>query len=148
MILKKKQSVDADTFWQDYEGSIGEKVLAKSLAKYQSGWPEESLQLWGLAIATSGGFRFHHFPHESWITAMSRIGGRGEAPKEKTFFIPNDYINTVELIVEKRWWRKILSPSYPVLVIRCTIDSRETEVLIETDRSAQAIVSALQSDNS
>jgi len=147
MILKKKESVDADTFWQDYEASIGEKVLAKSLAKYQSGWPEYSQLLWGLAIATSGGFRFHHFPHESWITAMSRIGGRGEAPQEKTFFIPNDCIDTVELIVENRWWRKILSPSYPVLIIRCTINSEPTEVLIETDRSAEAIVNALQPNN-
>ena len=153
MIFKKKQSVDADTFWQDYETSINEKVLAKSLAKYLSGWPEYSQPLWGLAIATSGGFRFHHFPHESWITALSRFSSGGEAPKEKTIFIPNDYINTVKLIVERRWWRKILSPSHPVLVIRCTvqqgctIDGRDTEVLTETDLSAEAIVSALQANN-
>ena len=40
MILKKKESFDIEKFWKDYEASIGEKVLAKSLGQCLSGWLE------------------------------------------------------------------------------------------------------------
>jgi hypothetical protein len=143
VFLRKKETLDADKFWQDYEASINEKVLARSLGQYLSGLAEYSYPLWGLAIATSGGFRFHHFPHEGWIVALSRITTGGDAPKEKTFFIPREDISSVELLLEKRWWKKILTPSNPALVINCRVNGEETQVLIETDRSAGAIVEAL-----
>ena len=145
MILKKKEGFDVEKFWTDYETSIGEKVLAKSLGQCLSGWPEYPMPLWGLAIATSGGFRFHHFPHEGWLTAISRATTGGEPPKEKTFFIPTDVIISAELLSEKRWWKKILSPSHPALVIRCLINGEERKVIIETDKSAGAVVDALGS---
>ena len=143
MFLKKKEPVDVKNFWQDYEASVNEKVLAKSLGQYLGGWSEYNYPLWGLAIATSGGFRFHHFPHEGWLTALSRISSGSEAPKEKTFFIPLKDIKEINLIMEKRWWKKIFSSSHPQLVICCSIDGTETKVVIETDRNAAAIVSAL-----
>jgi hypothetical protein len=148
MLIKKKESFDVNKFWSDYENTIGEKVLAKSLGQYLSGWPGYSQPLWGLAIATSGGFRFHHFPHEGWITALSRITTGGEAPKEKTFNIPGDTIISAELLTEKRWWKKILSPSNPTLVIRCRINGEESQVVIETDRSAATILEALTQNQS
>jgi len=144
MFFNKKETVNVDTFWQDYEASIGEKVLAKSLSQYLSGWAQYAYPLWGLAIATTGGFRFHHFPHEGWLTALSRITSGGDAPKEKTFFIPKDAISSVELMFEKRWWKKILTPSNPRLVIRCSIYGEETQVVVETDKGAAAIVEALR----
>ena len=156
MILKKRESFDVEKFWNDYEASVGEKVLAKSLGQYLSGLPQYTQPLWGLAIATSGGFRFHHFPHEGWLTAISRATMGGEPPKEKTFFIPKDSIHCVELIQESRWWKKIIAPSCPALVIHCSINGEEAKVIIETDRSAGAIVQelsaitgqTLQTDNS
>ena len=148
MFFKKRENFDVNKFWSDYETSIGEKVLAKSLGQYQSGLAEYPQPLWGLAIATSGGFRFHHFPHEGWIMALSRITTGGEAPKEKTFFIPNDAISSVELITEKRWWKKILSPSNPLLVIHCRVNGAESQVMIETDRSATAVLDALKNQQS
>ena len=143
MVLKKKEGFDVEKFWTDYEASIGEKVLAKSLGQCLSGWPEYPMPLWGLAIATSEGFRFHHFPHEGWLTAISRTTMGGEAPKEKTFFIPRDLLDAIELVQEKRWWKKIFSPSYPTLVIQCRINGEERKVIIETDKSATGIVEAL-----
>ncbi|MCL1815250.1 MAG: hypothetical protein FWG27_05470 [Treponema sp.] len=143
MFLKKKEEVNAKKFWQDYEASTGEKVLAKSLGQYLRGWAEYSQPLWGLAIATSGGFRFHHFPHEGWLMAMSRATAGGDAPREKTFFIPRESISAVELVLEKRWWKKLITPSHPVLVIRCCINNTKTEVAVETDRSAGAVAEAL-----
>ena len=144
MFLRKKEDFNVDKFWQDYETRINEKVLAKSLGQYLKGWAEYPQPLWGLAIATSGGFRFHHFPHEGWLTALSRISSGAEAPKEKTFFIPRDAIQSVELKAEKRWWKKLLLPSNPTLIIRCRINDAETEVVIETDRGAKDVADALQ----
>jgi hypothetical protein len=147
MLLKRKESVDVEKYWKDYEASIGEKVLAKSLGQYLSGWTEYTQPLWGLIIATSGGFRFHHFPHEGWIMALSRATTGGEAPKEKTFYITNDSINSAVIILEKRWWKKILTPSNPTVVIHCTINGKEREVIIEADRNAVSVVEALNSRN-
>ena len=147
MFLRKKESFDVENYWKDYETSIGEKVLAKSLGQYLRGWAEYAQPLWGLVIATSGGFRFHHFPHEGWLMAISRATMGGEAPKEKAFFIPNDSINSIEMILENRWWKKILTPSNPALVIRCHINGGEREVVIETDKSARAVAEALGNRN-
>ena len=143
MFLRKKEDFNIDKFWLDYEAQINEKVLARSLGQYRKGLAEYPLSLWGLAIATSGGFRFHHFPHEGWITALSRISSGADAPKEKTFFIPRESIQSIELSVEKRLWKKLLFPSNPMLIIRCFINGAETEVVIETDRNADAVVEAL-----
>ena len=77
--------------------------------------------------------------------AITRVTTRGEAPKEKTFFIPNSSINSIELILEKSWWKSILTSAKPLLVIRCTINGEEKEVVIETDKGASAIVQALNS---
>ena len=148
MFFKRKETFDVDKFWVDYEKSIGEKVLSKSLGQYKSGLAEYTQPLWGLIIATSGGFRFNHFPHEGWIGALSRISTGGEAPKEKTFFIPKESINSVELLIEKRLWKRILTPSNPILRIHCLINGAETQVIIETDKSAAEVASALQTDNS
>jgi hypothetical protein len=148
MLFKKKQEVTIDKFWQEFELSTGEKVLAKSLGKYICGWAGYDYELWGLAIATSGGFRFHHFPHEGWLSALSRITTGGEAPKEKTFFVPKESIQSAELILEKRWWKKILTSPNPLLVICCSVNGTETRVMIETDRSAAAVVDVLKAENS
>ena len=148
MFFRKKENYNVDQFWQDYEKSIGEKVLAKSLGQYMSGLTQYPHPLWGLAIATSGGFRFHHFPHEGWLSALSRITSGGEAPKEKTFFIPGDSLDSIELMLEKRWWKKIFSPSNPILVIHCRINGEAARIMIETDRSAKDIVDALKPNDS
>jgi hypothetical protein len=147
MLLRKKESLDVDMFWRDYEEKNSEKVLSKSLGRYISGWAEYPEPLWGLAIATTGGFRFHHFPHEGWLIALSRITTGGEAPKEKTFFVPRESILSVELIIEKRWWKKLLTPSSPVLLIRYSLlDGTEAALSIETDRQAEDVAAALGAD--
>ena len=72
-MLFRKNEVDTEDFWRDYEEKIGEKVLVRSLGQYISGWEEfggpRGRTLWGLIMATSGGFRFHHFPQVSWFEA-------------------------------------------------------------------------------
>jgi hypothetical protein len=145
MLFGKKNETDPDHFWKEYEEKIQEKVLAKSLGRYISGWNEYQEPLWGLLIATTGGFRFHHFPHEGWLVALTRITTGGDAPKEKTIFIPKEKITSVDLRIEKRWWKKILTPSMPVLQLRYTgLDGGDAMLIVETETKAKDVFSALE----
>jgi hypothetical protein len=134
MLIAKTQK-SPDEFWQEYEEKIGEKVLARSLGQYISGWEEfESRRLtalWGLIIATTGGFRFHHFPQQSWLDAFSR---NTETPKDKTIFIPRDNIISAQITKENRWWIKILKSPSPQLIIRYRNETgEEKQLLLEAD---------------
>ena len=119
-IFSPRQSKSPDDFWREYEEKTGEKIIARSLGQYISGWEEfgdsRRNPIWGLIIATSGGFRFHHFPQANWLTALTNIGG--DPPKEKTIFIPHEKIISASLSKETRWYRKFISPSVPRLLIR------------------------------
>ena len=140
-MLYRKNEKSPDSFWRDYEEKTGEKVLSRGLGKYVSGWEEFDEKkwggIWGLLITTSGGFRFHHFPQNSWIDAFTRFAEK-EPPKEKTIFIPKERIALSQLIKETRWWKKILSPSVPHFVIYYTDEAgREGRLLFEADYSAK-----------
>lgn len=133
--LKKEKS--SDQFWKEYEEKTGETVLARSLGRYISGWEEFDSHgwksIWGLIIASSGGFRFHHFPQRSWLDALARFSG-DEEPKEKTFFIQAEKINSAEILTETVWWKKIFSPSPPRLVIRYYDETgNKRELTLEVD---------------
>jgi len=135
-MLLKKSGKNPDDFWREYEEKIGEKVLARSLGQYMSGWEEFDSQkwtgIWGLIIATSGGFRFHHFPQIGWIDIFTRFGDH-DLPKEKTFFVPKEKIVSATLIKETKWWKKILSSSSPQLIIHYRDDAgNERKLLLET----------------
>ncbi|MDR2144001.1 MAG: hypothetical protein LBP29_06500 [Treponema sp.] len=149
MLFGKKNDPDPDRFWKEYEEKIQEKVLAKSLGRYISGWNEYQEPLWGLLIATTGGFRFHHFPHEGWLIALTRITSGGEPPKEKTIFISKEKITSVDMHIEKRWWKKLLTPSPPLLELHYTgLDGGDAVLVVETEAKAQDVFSALQPYNS
>ncbi|MDR0376282.1 MAG: hypothetical protein LBH70_00645 [Spirochaetaceae bacterium] len=141
----QKKGTDPARFWKDYEEKCGEKVLAYTLGQYRSGWEEFDLPprtpLWGLLIATSGGFRFHHFPHEGWIQTLARVSSGEEAPKEKTLFIPKDRMASIELKIEKSWLKKIFLPRPPLLVIR--YGDAGGELVMEADQKARELVQAL-----
>jgi hypothetical protein len=139
----RKENVDPDNFWAEYEEKLAEKVLEKSLGRYISGG-EYGEPLWGLVIVTSGGFRFHHFPHEGWLMAISRATTGGAAPKEKTIFIPKEGIVSTELRIEKRWWKRLLTPSMPMLFVRYRDGESEAELIVEVDRKAEPLITALE----
>jgi hypothetical protein len=133
----KKNQKDVEEFWREYEEQTGEKVLARGLGRYMSGWEEfdskEWTSIWGLIIATSGGFRFHHFPQTSWLNALSNLGNN-DAPKEKTFFIPKDKIISTKLIEETTWWKKIFWSTPPQLLIDYRDGTENTkQVLLEVE---------------
>jgi hypothetical protein len=147
-MMKRKDERTTEEFWRDYEKQTGEKVLARSLGRYLSGWDEFDAAggnpLWGLLIATEGGFRFHHFPQMSWLDALSRFSPGWEAPREKTFFIPRAHIVAAELRKETNWWKRLFAPAAPLLAIRYRIaDGAEAELLAETDSQAEGIIEGL-----
>jgi len=135
----KKDEQSPENFWREYEEKTGEKVLSRGLGKYISGWEEfdekKRAGIWGLLITTSGGFRFHHFPQNSLIDAFTRFA-ETEPPKERTIFIPKEKIVSSQFIKETRWWKKILSPSAPQLIILYTDEAgREKRLLFEAEYS-------------
>jgi len=114
------QKQNADDFWRNYEETTGEKVLARGLGRYVSGWPAFGSQgnkaICGLFIATSGGFRFHHFSQTTGLLGLFGYGG-GNAPKEKTIFVPSDGIVSAVIRGESKWYRKLFSSDDPFLLI-------------------------------
>ncbi|MDR1575984.1 MAG: hypothetical protein LBS37_08265 [Treponema sp.] len=144
----RKNEKSPDDFWREYEEKIGEKVLARSLGQYLSGWEafdeKKWNEIWGLLIATSGGFHFHHFPHMGWLEAITHFTSGAEAPKEKTFFVPKEQLLSAALVKETKWWKKILSPSAPRLVIRYRNNAgEERELILETDYKSDDLMEAL-----
>jgi hypothetical protein len=138
--MLKKSEKTSDAFWQEFEETHCEKVLARGLGKYVSGWEEFDSSkcggIWGLVINTSGGFRFHHFPQESWMDALTRFAAK-DSPKEKTIFIPNEKIISQEIIKEPKWWKRIFSSSPPRLVIRYYGEAeREARLIFEAEYNA------------
>jgi hypothetical protein len=142
MARQKEQT--PEQFWREYEQQTGEKVLARSLGRFLSGWDDfDSGPLWGLLIITDRGFRFHHFPQIGWIEALTRFNAGG-GPKEKSFFIPRERIRAAELRLEKSLWRRILAPRLPLLRIHYQNgEGQDRELLAETDAKAQSLVEAL-----
>jgi hypothetical protein len=140
-----KKGSDPREFWKSYEAGLGEKVLSFALGQYLSGWAEYDPPLWGLLIATDRGFRFHHFPHEGWLQALSRFSTGGEPPTEKTIFIPGERIVRAELRRESSLLKRMFFASRPRFVLRYRDDNgAEEEFIAEADSTAAAIIENLQ----
>jgi hypothetical protein len=147
-MMTRKNERTPEEFWRDYEKQTGEKVLARGLGRYLSGWDEFDAAggnpLWGLLIATEGGFRFHHFPQTSWLDALSRFSSGWEAPREKTFFIPRTCIIAAKVRKETSWWKRVFAPAAPLLAIRYrNTEGAEAELLAETDSRADGLIAGL-----
>ena len=140
---------EAAAFWQDYSAKLGETVLRFTLGRYQSGVDGLSGPLWGLVIVTDAGLRFHHFPHENWIVALSRVGGQGgESPTEKTFFIPKDRIIDSRLFKEASLLKRIFLSSAPRLIVRYRPEvggeaADPLTMVAELDRDADGLAASL-----
>jgi len=122
LTLFKKEEKSADAFWKEFEEKTGEKVLARGLGKYVSGWEEFAEKkldgkLWGLLITTSGGFHFKNFAQNNLIDSLFRSALQNEPPQDKIIFIPQEKISSFELKKESKWWKKLLRSSSPQLVI-------------------------------
>jgi hypothetical protein len=145
----RRNDKEPDDFWREYEEKTGETIIARSLGQYISGWDEfgdvsDRNPIWGLIIATSGGFRFHHFPQTNWLSAL--IGSGGEAQKEKTIFIPREKIIAASLSRETKWYRKILSSGGggPRLLIRYLCETgTEKALLFNAEYKSENIVEAI-----
>jgi len=142
----RRNSENPDDFWREYEEKTGETIIARGLGQYVSGWDEfgdtGGYPLWGLIIATSGGFRFHHFPQVNWLSAIAGLGR--EPTKEKTIFIPREKIISASVSGETKWYRKLLSPGVPRLLIRY-LSETETEktLLFHVEYKSEGIVEAI-----
>ena len=148
MFSTEKNDDSVAEFWAEFEAATGETLLARSMGKYLGGWDEYSEPLWGLVIATSGGFRFHHFPKEATIFGIAKVPTSRKAPKEKTFFIPTETMLSVEFVQEKLWWKKLFTSASPLLVIRYDSNGTEKKVSMEVDHNAIAVMDALNGTRS
>jgi len=151
MFSSKKPQKSVDDFWREYEDQTGEKVLARTLGQYISGWEEfdaASLSpLWGLVIVTSGGFRFHHFPQQNWVHALIRSL---PTDKEKTFFVPGERIVSAFIHKETNWWKKLTGPNLPLLKIKYRHEEdgtalMEKELVLQIDYKTDGLAENLNS---
>lgn len=145
--MAKKQK-NPDNFWREYEAKTGEKILARTLGQYVSGWEEFDRlggnPLWGLIIASSGGFRFHHFPQTNWFDALTRFGADDNPPQEKTIFIPAASLVSAVLHKETKWYKKWFFATPPRLVIRYRTEAgSEKELLLYAEHKPDGIAEAL-----
>ena len=117
MFLKKPQE-STDTFWKEYEENIGEKVLARSLGKYITGWEEFDAKgwsnIWGLIIVTESGLRFHNFPQHHWMDMLNR---NREPSKERIFSIQRERLISAELVKEANWFLRLFKSPSPQLIV-------------------------------
>ena len=136
-MFEKREKQSPEEFWREYEEKFDEKVLARGLGRYISGWgvfdSQEWNNLWGLLIISSKGFRFHHFPKQSWLQTLV-IRGDSEGSKERIIFFPNEMIKSVEIREETRWWVKIISLAPPRIIIHCgDEDGNERTIIFEAE---------------
>jgi len=137
-MLTGKKEKSSDDFWKEYEEKTGEKILKRGLGKYISGWNEFDQKkwggIWGLIISTSGGFRFHHFPQNSWIEALTAGFAANREIKEKTIFIPDGQIISSEIIKETNWLKRIFSRLPPMIIINYKDEEgNEKKLLLEAE---------------
>jgi hypothetical protein len=134
-------------FWDKYEAKTGEKVLASVLGRYISGWDEFPSPLWGLLIVTDAAFRFHHFAQTNWFTSIFNGRGGFFAPdnSEKQLTIQGAALTSAEWYAEKRWWKRFLSPSLPLVFVGYRkADGHEAVFTAETDVPARSLVDAMK----
>ena len=144
-----KMQKSPEDFWREYEEKTGEKILARSLGRYISGWDEfgdvAANPLWGLIISTSGGFRFHHFPQSNWFSSITRFGSGDDPPEEKTIFIESANISSSVLQKETKWYRKIFAPVSPRLKIRYRdSDGAEKELIFLAEYKSDGFAESLK----
>jgi hypothetical protein len=144
MLGKKDKNVEE--FWQEYEEKTGEKVITRTLGQYISGWEEfdikGSTNIWGLLIATSGGFRFHHFPQNHWLTSIMSSSKPG---KEKTIFIPKEKIISIIYQKETAWWKKLLKsiPQRIIINYKDYPESDERRLILDSSYNLDDLVAKL-----
>jgi hypothetical protein len=139
-----RKPMDPEAFWKDYEERLGEKVLGYCLGHYIRGWDECPEPLWGLSIVSPSAYRFHHFPHESWFTAMTRSALGGSGPEEKVFVIPREDIVAAAFKREPKLLKRIFCGVQPWLSVRYRrAGGPEAELIVESDAKAETLAALL-----
>jgi hypothetical protein len=143
--FQKKPEKSRDVFWKEYEEKLGQKILGYGLGQYLDGWDEYDGPLWGLLIVAEDRFIFHHFAHEGWLDALTRITTGGEGPKEKVITLPVERLVSVELEKPRSWLARTFSPRVPRLIVRYKKeDDSEGAFVAETDMRGDEVAAALQ----
>jgi hypothetical protein len=141
-----RKTIDPEEFWQDYEQRLGEKVLGYCLGHYIRGWDDYPDPLWGLSIVSSSAYRFHHFPHENWLAAMTRATTGDKAPEEKIVVIPRKNILGADFMKEPKLLKRIFFSLQPWLSVRYRKDDgTEAELIVESETKAAALALLLNS---
>jgi hypothetical protein len=144
LLRKKENAKSVDDFWKDYEEKLGVKILAYSLAQYLGGHDEYPHPMWGLVIVSENGFIFHHFPHEGWLQAITRVTTGGEGPKEKIIIIPKEKLKSARLDAPKGFFKRFFKYTPPRLYVEYETEGGETAMLAaETDIRAEETARAL-----
>ncbi len=144
-----KPNLGVESFWKEYAEKHGETVFAHSLGRYIGGWADDPdtlrTPLWGLIIATSGGFRFHHFAQDSVVSTLWRLNGGRDSSKELEIYIPKLSIINIDFYKEGSAWRRLLFATPPQLTLNYRDENEAKRILrADGDHNLEAVVLALR----
>lgn len=112
----KRSSEEVERYWEKVETEVGEKVLLYTLGRVYTPLPGYSSPLWGLFFLTPGSMFFRHFPRDGRIPFLG-IGTGSPPGPPVTFSWNRDSFLRIEVLVENRLWKRLLSPSPTVILI-------------------------------
>ena len=119
---------DPERYWAELEKELGEKILFYTLGQSHTAMASsrDVLPIWGLFYITPTRLFFRHFPKSGKFSFFG-FGASATVDNPETFALARESIVRIEIIAEKRWWKRLLSSSLPVIVIEYRMAEGEVE---------------------
>ena len=133
----KKQEREIAAFWSDLEDELGERIIARSIGEYFSGFEGIKGPLWGLFFITESSFYFRHFNQPNWFSAVIQASGSSVGNGELFISIPRKDILEAGTVKSASFLSRLIAPPQPVLVLEykdATRVRRDLRIRLEQNR--------------
>ena len=139
MLFSKKDSKDAETFWNEREEALGTPILGKTLGRVIV--ENSPAPLWGLFYTTRDAVYFQTFKSDNWISMLLSSGRGTGRTKDETIEIRRDAVITFDVQEKKGGLLKLFRPPPLVELTWKSAETGETEtMLFEMEGNASEFV--------
>ena len=139
MLFSKKDTKDAETFWNEREEALGTPVLGKTLGRVIL--ENSPAPLWGLFYTTKDAVYFQTFKSDNWVSMLLTSGKGSGRTKDETIEIRRDDLITFEVQEKKGGLLKLFRQPPLVELSWKSAETGETEtMLFEMEGDAKAFV--------